>query len=266
MNFQVNEKWPIMLSTPRDPSITVSGVTGTVPPNDQHGQHNPPVEDANTWHPQGAFYLNQMQAPPARKPWPAWLIALIVAAALVPLGIAGAVLLAVDTDPKAVAEATASDTDGPGQPHPWTPTTAAADTPKALTVKLGETLVYTASGFGADDEVRYTLTEGKPLSRTKYGTRAEKGQFFCLSAAVQVIKGSAYVYGGDFALVTTDGTVYEANASFAFDGGLEGVEARTGQKVTGLVVWDIPAGVQAGAKVELRAGGSGGDQGFWQLP
>lgn len=244
-----------MRSTPRNASITVSGVTGTPP----HDQHNP----ASQWHPEGAFYLNQMQTPPPRKPWPAWLIALIVVAALIPLGVAGAVLASIDSDPKAVA--TTSDS-GPGQPHPWTPTTAAADTPKNLTVKLGETLVYTASGFGPDDEVHYTLTAGKTITKTKYGTRPEKGQFFALTAAVNVIKGSAYVYGGDFALVTTDGTVYEATMSHAVDGGIDGVEARAGQKVSGLVVWDIPAGVQAGAKVELRAGGPGGNQGFWQLP
>jgi hypothetical protein len=249
-----------MRSTPRHETITLGGVTETPQP---HGQNNP----ASQWHPEGAFYLNQMQSPPpGRKPWPAWLIALIVVGALIPLAIAGAVLAAVDSDPKAVAEAAASDTDGPGQPHPWTPKTEAADTPKALTVKLGETLVYTASGFGTDDEVHYTLTAGKAITKTKYGTRPEKGQFFALAAAVNVLKGSAYVYGGDFALVTTDGTVYEANMAHAVDGGLEGVEIRAGQKVSGLVVWDIPAGVQVGAKVELRAGGPGGNQGFWQLP
>src|SRR5688572_3051374 len=78
-----------MLSTPRAETITLSGVTGTVPPNDQHGQ--PPVEDhTNTWHPQGATYLNPIAPPIAphqlRRPWPAWVVALI---GLVSVGLLG---------------------------------------------------------------------------------------------------------------------------------------------------------------------------------
>lgn len=251
-----------MRSTPRHETITLGSVTGTVPP---HGPHNPPVEDTNTWHPQGAFYLNQMQTPPPpRRPWPAWKIIALVAAIVAPLLVAGVVLAAVSapTTPTAAKASPTVDTDGLGQPAGAAPTTA----PPNLTVQLGETLVYTADGLGTDDEVHYTLTAGKAITKTKYGTRPEKGQFFSLAAAVTVVEGSAYVFGGDFALVAKDGTVYEANMSHAVDGGLEGVEIRAGQKVSGLVVWDIPAGVQVGARVELRAGGPGGNQGFWQLP
>jgi hypothetical protein len=230
-------------------------VTGTPP----HDHHNP----ATTWHPEGAFYLNQMQTPPQPKRWPGWLIAAIAVGAVVVLGLGAALAVALGGATATPTAATASpDPDGMGAPAQQ----PVATTPKALTVKLGETLIYTASGFGPDDEVHYTLTAGKTITKTKYGTRPEKGQFFSLTAAVNVIKGSAYVYGGDFALVTTDGTVYEATMSHAVDGGIDGVEARAGQKVSGLVVWDIPAGVQVGAKVELRAGGPGGNQGFWQLP
>lgn len=84
-----------MRSTPRHETITLGSVTGTVPPS---GQHNPPVEDTNTWHPQGAFYLNQMAAPPIpphqlRRPWPTWVVALIGLASVgvvVTLGLLGA--------------------------------------------------------------------------------------------------------------------------------------------------------------------------------
>lgn len=74
-----------MRSTPRNASITLGSVTGTVPPNDQHGQHQPPVEDpTNTWHPQGAFHLADM-APTSRRLWP-WITAAMVVLAL---GLAG---------------------------------------------------------------------------------------------------------------------------------------------------------------------------------
>lgn len=202
--------------------------------------------------------------PPRRKLGTGAIIAIVVGSVLC-LGL-GAIGAVVGGGEKPAATSTA-DTDGLGQPAA-APTTTTAAPRGPLTVQLGQTIVYTAEGFGTDDEVHYTLAAaGKTITKTKYGTRPEKGQFYALTAAVNVIKGSAYVYGGDFALVTTDGTVYEATMSHAVDGGLEGVEARTGQKVSGLVVWDIPAGVQAGAKVELRADfGGGGNQGFWQLP
>lgn len=255
-----------MLSTPRREPITLSAVTGTNPPHGQHDPYSPAQPDpTGGWQQPPGFYLNQMAPPPQPRRWSGWLIALIALGSILTLGLGVGVIttLANSGSTPTAASSTptpTADTDGMGQPA--APTTAAA--PTALTVKLGETIVLTY-GFG-DDEVRFTLAEGKAISRTKYGTRPEKGAFFALSATVQVIKGSAYVYGGDYALVTKDGTVYEANMSHAVDGGLEGVEVRTGQKITGLVVWDIPAGVQVGAKVELRAGGPGGDQGFWQLP
>lgn len=87
-----------MRSTPRPETITVSSVTGTVPPN---GPHDPPVEDpTNTWHPQGAFYLNQIAPPPAPpKRWPGWKIALLVAALISPAVVFALVLTAVRSDP-----------------------------------------------------------------------------------------------------------------------------------------------------------------------
>lgn len=81
-----------MRSTARNPSITVSGVTGTVPPDDQHGQQHPPVENpATQWHPQGATYLNPIAAPIAphqlRRPWPPWVVALVGLASIGLLGV-----------------------------------------------------------------------------------------------------------------------------------------------------------------------------------
>jgi hypothetical protein len=255
-----------MRSTPRSNPITVSGVTGTPQP---YGQHDPysapqPHDPSGGW--QQPFHLNQMNpTPPRRKLGTGAIIAIVIGSvAVLCIGLA-AIGAAVGGGEKPTSTSTSADPDGLGQPQGAAPATTAPRGP--LTVQLGETLVYTAEGLGTDDEVHYTLTAGKTITKTKYGSRPEKGQFFSLTAAVNVVKGSAYVYGGDFALVAKDGTVYEATMSHAVDGGLEGVEARTGQKVSGLIVWDIPAGVQVGAKVELRADfGGGGNQGFWQLP
>lgn len=236
---------------------------GPIPPN---GPHNPPVEHnpAAQWHPQGAFYLNQMEPPrPPKKPFSPWWAALIAVGIIAVIGIIGVATSGDDSASPTTAKATAYptyDPDGMGTPAGDAPD----DRAEVVTVNLGESLTLTSEFSG--DTVIFTLAAGKPISRTKYGTKPEKGQFFALTATVQVTQGSAYAYGGDFALIAKDGTVYEAGMSHAVDGGLEGAEVRSGQKVSGLVVWDIPAGVQAGAKVELREGGAGGDQGFWQLP
>lgn len=66
-----------MLSTPRSPEITLSGVTGA---NQEHDQHNPA-----TWHPDGAFHLADMATPTPRRLWP-WITAAMVVLAL---GLAG---------------------------------------------------------------------------------------------------------------------------------------------------------------------------------
>lgn len=256
-----------MRSTPRDNPITVSGVTGTNPPYGQHDPYSPAQQHDPSGGWQQPFHLNQMNpTPPRRKLGTGAILAIVFGAvAILCIGI-GAIGAVVGGGEKPAASSTSADADGLGQPAA-APTTTTAAPRGPLTVQLGQTIVYTAEGLGTDDEVHYTLAAGKTITKTKYGTRPEKGQFFSLTAAVNVVKGSAYVYGGDFALVTKDGTVYEATMSHAVDGGLEGVEARTGQKVSGLIVWDIPAGAQVGAKVELRADfGGGGNQGFWQLP
>ncbi len=82
-----------MRSTPRNSTITVSGVTGTVPPN---GPHNQPTSDPATWYPPqqptGAFYLNQMAPPtPPRKPPSAWWAALIAIAVIAALSVGFAI-------------------------------------------------------------------------------------------------------------------------------------------------------------------------------
>lgn len=208
------------------------------------------------------FQLGQM-APP-RRGLSVGAILGIVAAVTAVLCIAAGIVVALMPTPEDTPAATATvDPDGMGQPA-GAPTDAPT-TKGPLTVALGETLIYTSSGFGDDDEVHYTLAAGKPVTRTTYGTKPQKGTFVSVQATIVVKKGSAYACSCDFALITKDGTAFEGT-SVGFDGGLDGVELRQGQQAAGLVVFDVPAGAASGAKVELRAGfSSSGNQGFWQL-
>jgi hypothetical protein len=82
---------------------------------------------------------------------------------------------------------------------------------------------------------------------------------------VTVESGSVYLTDDNFILITTAGREFEPDVSFLFDGGLRGARAGEGQKASGLVVWDIPAGDEAGARVALRLGADT-VHGYWQLP
>jgi hypothetical protein len=146
------------------------------------------------------------------------------------------------------------------------PVTPDADPPVAaaanpVTVRLGETLRYRAGKISAE----YVLTSGRPLSLTPSGSRPSRGAFLGLTATVSVESGSVYLTDDNFVLITSGGREFEPDVSFLFDGGLRGARAGDGQKVSGLVVWDIPVGDEAGAKIALRLGAEA-VQGYWQLP
>ena len=130
-----------------------------------------------------------------------------------------------------------------------------------VTVKLGETLPYRSGTISAE----YTLTAGRPLTLTPSGSRPSRGFFLGLTASVQVFQGEVYLTDDNFILVTAAGREFEPDVSFLFEGGLRGDRAGAGQLTGGLVVWDIPPGSEAGAKVVLRVGGDG-VRGYWQLP
>lgn len=226
-----------MLSTPRDDPTTLGVVTQPTP---QPGYYQP----------------YPLQMPTKRGMSTLAILGVVFGAMFLGcLGIGGAIAV-FGSDPK---RPNAIENAG-------TPTAPAAEatTPAAkgpVVAKLGEELVSTSLG----SEVHYILNPGSKVTRTKFGTKAEKGQFFALSVTVRVVEGSAYVYGGDFALITPSGTPYEGSASGLVDGGLEGVQANAGQTVTGLVVFDVPTGAEKAAKVELRELFAS-NQAFWQLP
>jgi hypothetical protein len=172
-----------------------------------------------------------------------WGVALIVVASVALLVGVGFVVTTVIRPPAT-----------PGSQPP-----AAAANP--VTVRLGETLRYKAGKISAE----YALTPGRPLTLTPSGSRPSRGAFLGLTATVTVESGSVYLTDDNFILITTAGREFEPDVSFLFDGGLRGARAGEGQKVSGLVVWDIPAGEEAGARVALRLGGEA-VQGYWQLP
>ena len=143
------------------------------------------------------------------------------------------------------------------------PPAGALPAPKGapVSVRLGDTIVFRARSSSAN----FTLSAGAPIAEAPGGPRPTNGSFFALPVAVQVVAGSVFVIEDDFVLVTAAGRAFEPDMTFAFDDGLRGTRAASGQKVTGLVVWDLPPGAETGAKVELRLGDDG-LQGHWQLP
>jgi hypothetical protein len=135
--------------------------------------------------------------------------------------------------------------------------------PKDISVAFGETLVVTDSAGG---EVRYTVTADRVYTKTKYGTKPEKGVLYGVKVSVEVVNGTTYVCACDFALIAKDGTAYEGSA-FQVSGGLDALNVNRGQKAAGIVVFDIPQGAQTGGRIELREGGRNSEnQGFWTIP
>lgn len=180
-------------------------------------------------------------------------------ALVVLLGGAVAVMASRDTDraagPTATAAVSPLPSYSPAAPYSPPP-------PQDISVAFGETLVVTDSAGG---EVRYVVTADKVYTKTKYGTKPEKGVLYGVKVSVEVIDGTTYVCACDFALIAKDGTAYEGSA-FQVSGGLDALDVNRGQKATGIVVFDVPQGAQNGGRIELREGGrSSANQGFWTI-
>lgn len=143
----------------------------------------------------------------------------------------------------------------PGNTAPYSPPPAT----KEVQVPFGETLTLS----GSSSEVHYTVNADKTYTKTKYGTKPEKGILYGVKVLVEVIEGSTYACACDFALIATDGTAYEGSG-YQVSGGLDAVDLNRGQKAAGVVVFDIPQGAQASARIELREGSN--NQGFWTAP
>jgi len=65
----MTEKWPIMRSTRRNEAITVSGVTGTVPPDGPRNYpQGTPQDPTGGWHQPAAYYTQPFNAPAPVQP------------------------------------------------------------------------------------------------------------------------------------------------------------------------------------------------------
>jgi hypothetical protein len=155
------------------------------------------------------------------------------------------------------------------------PTVAAATTeappPKVNSFALGRVIETSSTGPAGKSATRWTVNADKQYSRSPDGySRPKNGVFYAIRVDVSVSSGTEYVYSDDFAFIAPDGTAYQASSStYGFPSYLNGTTLNDGQKVSGLVVFDVPQAAVAGAKIELRPNGqsfSGGDQAFWQLP
>lgn len=244
-----------MRDTPRSDPSTLGAVTQPTP--DPTGQYPPQYQQPGYYQP----YPLQPPQPPRRRGMSTGpILAIAIGSGVLALCLIGgvfAVLAPSDSSSPSASRPGAAETTSVPEPAKTTP----AKGPKV--VPLGQALTFSALG----NEVVYILNPGPKLTKTKYGTGPEKGVFFAVSVAVEVKKGSTYACSCDVALVTKDGTVYEPDVSYGFDGALEAVSLNNaGQKAAGLIVWDLPASAIVGARVELRASIWADSDQYWQLP
>lgn len=245
--------------------VTLRGVTDT-PPRDipvVFGPAEPP--DTTSYMPGGTPVRDAAGAiAPAKRQNTAVVAALAGLGVLVlALGVAIVVLLNRDgTSGHPAAAATQTTTAGaPAAPAvtatlPWSP-----PPPTDVNAAFGDTLRLSSS---AGDEVHYTVTADKVYTKTKYGTKPEKGVLYGIKVLIEVVDGTTYACACDFGLIAADGTAYEGSG-YQVSGGLEAVDLNRGQKASGVVVFEIPSGAHAGGKIELREG-RGSNQAFWMIP
>ncbi len=154
-----------MLSTPRHETITLSGVTGTVPPNGPHNYpQGTPQDSTGGWH-QPAAYLNPV-APPVpphlqRRAWPPWVAPLLGIAAVALLGVFAFIGAALKDEPEPAPTAgigTSAPYDAlPGQQAPTSTAAGPAD----------------SSGRRACEKVRTALDSGTTDPATLAGATVD---------------------------------------------------------------------------------------------
>src|SRR4051794_30318828 len=191
----------------------------------------------------GPYHHRHAYEPPARQGRRPGLVAAVLVAAMVILAGAGIAVVVAFREKAPPADALPVPKGAP------------------VSVRLGDTIVYRAR----TSSVRFTLSAGAPIAEAPGGPRSTNGSFLALPVTVEVVSGSVFVNEDDFVLVTTARRSFEPDMTFAFQDGIRGTRAATGQKVAGIVVWDLPPGAEIGATVELRLGDDG-LQGHWQLP
>jgi hypothetical protein len=132
--------------------------------------------------------------------------------------------------------------------------------------KLGETI--TLSGGLGDNQVAVTAKAAQKLAAAADASfiKPKKGAYLAVTVEVSVAKGKTYACYCDFAVVAKDGSLYEPVWPAGFDQAMQSVTLNAGEKVSGVVVFDLPADAVAGARVQLRPDWANDVRGTWQLP
>jgi hypothetical protein len=141
---------------------------------------------------------------------------------------------------------------------------ASVETTAKPTAKMGGTLTVKESF--PESKTTYTVKSPKQQTKSPDGLfDAENGTFYIVSAEIKVLEGNKFVHGGMFVLIPADGTVYEGTAGFGFKGTLDGKELNSGQRTSGIVVFDVPKAALKGARIELRNDLAQEASGYWTL-
>ena len=134
---------------------------------------------------------------------------------------------------------------------------------KVTTVKAGQPITVKDSVLGSDTTATVTLSNVKLAVQPEDDAEApEKGQYITADVAVTVSKGKYSISSSSFKLVASDGTTYDT--TFLSDvQDLSAADLAAGQKSAGTLVFDVPKGVETGAKIALEDDLSDSDAGYW---
>lgn len=145
-----------------------------------------------------------------------------------------------------------------------TPAPSAASSVAAATI--GDAI--TLSGGLGDNRVTVTAKSAKKSASAANASwiKPKKGAYLAVTVEVTVAKGKTYACACDFALVAADGSLYEPVWPAGFDEAMQSVTLNAGEKVSGVVVFDVPASAIAAAKIQLRPDWANDVRGTWQLP
>lgn len=171
-----------------------------------------------------------------------------------------AVLLAcgVGSSPTSVASSHGPSVGGPASASP---------TAGAVTVAAGQSVDI--SGLTGD---KINVTVGLPAANVSSDNEVEtpqKGEFFTVLATVGLTSGPTTYLANPtaFTLVTKDGAVYQATFAVGIEPAFPSTNLNVGQKATGKVVFDVPAGVAVGggAKVQFSGSFGGTANAYWTV-
>ncbi len=141
--------------------------------------------------------------------------------------------------------------------------------PEPPTLPMGETLSFTTTELGGDNETFIDVTMANPATFTEspmqYGPEPQNGMYLVVDVTVVVAANSAGTYSAGphgFKFVAADGTVAESSFAAGIDPQLSFVDLSAGQQVSGKVVFDINPAHQIGGRVQIDDVGANYNQPF----